>query len=172
MSQPSGNASFNRPVVAQLARNASFNTPISTSLSSARLTNRLSPTGLRTNTLPSINSVPDYLAGRREDFGLPALGRTTPDLSGFGGTGAIVSTGILDLAAPTIGLSSVPILSSGFGPIDNSGMGFLSSGTLTISNSWGGVTFSGSGPSVPEPTTLALLALGGACFAWRRRAAR
>jgi hypothetical protein len=93
-----------------------------------------------------------------------------PDLSGFGGTGVIVTTGIVDLDAPNIGLGSDPILSSGFGSISNSGMGFVSSGALTISNLSGVVTFSGSGPSVPEPTTLALLAIGGAFLAWRRNA--
>jgi hypothetical protein len=169
--QPARNASFNSPVVARPARNASFNTPVSHVISSTRANNLLSPTGLRSNNLPSINSVPDYFADRLRNFGLPSLGRTTPDLSGFGGTeGVILTTGTLDLSAPTMGLGSDPTLSSGFGPISNSGMSVVSSGTLTISNLSGVLTFSSFGPSVPEPTTLALLAIGGAFLASRRHA--
>jgi hypothetical protein len=186
-----GTPAFNQPVgrlggysphsgVAQATRSASFNQPVSESFSAASWNSRVSAPAAQLNKPGSINTLADYRADRFDHFDLPNPGRVSPGLSRFNGSGGgaslTINSGILDLAAPNVGPGPMVNLNVGSGTISSSFSplrgSFAQAGTLTISNFSGPYVLSNDSPSVPEPASLALLAIGGAFLRWRRRAAR
>jgi hypothetical protein len=192
-----GATAFNRPVGglggyspksgdAQATRNASFNQPVSESFSRASWNSRVSAPVAQLNKPGSINTLANYRADRFDHFDLPVPTRIDPGLSRFNGSGAAASltrSGSILTASATnfepgpimnlnVGSGSISSSFSPFSSLTSLRGSFAQSGMLTISNLSGPYVLSIDSPTVPEPASLALLAISCAFLPWRRRGAR